>query len=108
MTTLSVIGILVDSDNGSMHGTGWGMGGMMIWMVLFWGAVILGIVWLIRSGFENRSHRADETALGVLDRRFAEGALSPDDYHQRRSILTGAGASLPEVTGTPDNEVGKR
>jgi hypothetical protein len=35
------------------------------------------------------------TALAILDCRFAEGALSLDDYHQRRDILTGDGNAAP-------------
>jgi hypothetical protein len=29
----------------------------------------------------------------ILDRRFAEGALSGDDYHQRKNVLTGPGGT---------------
>jgi hypothetical protein len=50
---------------------------MMIGMALFWGALIVGIVWLIRQGAGHRPARPQETALTILDRRFAEGALSP-------------------------------
>ena len=94
MTSLVLINLLADSDSWDMNGAG--MGGMMIGMVLFWGAIIFGIVWFIRSGVEHRQQRPDETALTVLDRRFAEGALSPDDYHERRNILTGGPRSTEE------------
>jgi uncharacterized membrane protein len=94
MTTLSVIGVLADSENWSMHGSGW-WAPMMIGMVLFWGAVILGFVWLVRGGFDHRQQRPDETALSVLDRRFAEGAVSLDEYHRRRDVLVGAAVPRP-------------
>jgi uncharacterized membrane protein len=29
-------------------------------------------------------------AMEVLDRRLAEGTISPDDYRERRAILTGS------------------
>ncbi len=70
---------------------------MMIGMALFWGAIILGLVWLIRDGAARRRADSEETALAILDRRFAEGALSLDDYHQRKSVLAGAAASRPHV-----------
>ena len=65
---------------------------MMIGMAFFWGAIILGIVWLIRNGTEPQQRQPKETAVMILNRRFAEGALSLDDYHQRRGVLTGAAA----------------
>lgn len=74
--------------NGHMGGGWWVV--MMLWMVFFWGAVILGVFWLARGG-SVAGWRADrkETPLETLDRRFAEGAISVDEYHQRRETLTG-------------------
>jgi hypothetical protein len=65
---------------------------MMIGMALFWGAIVLGIVWLIRDGGWRRQPGPEERAVTILDRRFAEGALSLEDYHQRRDVLTGVAA----------------
>ena len=62
---------------------------MMIGMALLWGAIILGIVWLIRNGTEPQQRQPKETALTILDRRFAEGAVSLEEYRQRRDVLTG-------------------
>ena len=82
------------ADAWGMHddvGTGW-MIGMSLMMVLFWGAIILGIVWLIRgvawrgpAATESPARR--ESALEVLERHLAEGAITPEDYHVRREIL---------------------
>jgi uncharacterized membrane protein len=63
---------------------------MMIGIGLFWVAIILGLVWLVRDRTDHRQRPSEETALTILDRRFAEGAVSLDDYHQRRAVLTGA------------------
>jgi uncharacterized membrane protein len=66
---------------------------MMIGMVLFWLAIILGVVWLVRDGIERQQPaQPRETALALLDRRFAEGAISLDEYTQRRDVLTDAAA----------------
>ena len=74
--------------NGHMGGGWWVM--MMILMVLFWGAVIVGIVWLVRSRSSDRGRgERRETPLEILDRRFAEGAISADEYHERRKVMTG-------------------
>ena len=66
---------------------------MMIGMGLFWLAIILGVVWLVRDGVEHRQPESPrENALTVLDRRLAEGAITLDEYKQRRDVLTGAAA----------------
>lgn len=76
-------------------GDGWGMhdgnGGwwilMMLGMVLFWAAIVLGIVWLVRGGFEGRREGRRETAAEILDRRFAEGEIDAEDYRERRQVI---------------------
>ena len=75
---------------------------MMIGMGLFWLAIILGVVWLVRDGAERRQPDAPgENALTILDRRFAEGAVSLDEYEQRRDALTGAAAPSSAGAVTP-------
>jgi uncharacterized membrane protein len=79
-----------------MHGdVGWGwMVLMMALMVLFWGAVIFGIVWLVRGSFDRRPAGRSELPTDVLERRFAEGAISVEDYQEHREVLVnGAGGS---------------
>jgi putative membrane protein len=88
-----------------MHGdvgAGW-MILMMSLMVLFWGAVIFGIVWLIRGGARGDSTRepavaARESPLQILERRFAEGAMTAEDYRARRDVLADAPA---QSNGSP-------
>ncbi len=77
-----------------MHG-GWGWGWMtlmMIPMLLFWGAVIFGIVWLIRSTVDRQPERRTESPIDVLDRRFAEGLITEEDYRARREVLVNGAA----------------
>ena len=83
-----------------MHG-GWGWGWMslmMIMMVLFWGAVIVGVVWLVRSATSGTPAREQnvrkETPAEILDRRFAEGEIEEDDYRARREVLAGRGQPI--------------
>ncbi len=88
MGTVALIGLPV-ADAWGMHGdvgAGWWVV-MMIGMALFWGALILGSVWLVRDGLERRQRSGHETPLAILDRRFAEGAVSVDEYHERRDVL---------------------
>lgn len=81
------------------HGWGdhmdWGGGWwvvMVIGMVIFWALVVVGIVWLVReaSGHRGFGVRRGHDPLELLDRRLAEGTISPDDYRERRAILTGS------------------
>lgn len=89
------------ADTWGMHGdVGWGwMTAMMIFMVLFWGAVIFGVVWLIRGAAWSSSARGEgplskASPLDILERRFAEGAITEEDYRARRQVLLG-GTSTP-------------
>ena len=82
-----------------MHG-GWGWGwmaSMMVVMVLFWAAVIFGIVWLARSTADHRPERRSDSPIEVLERRFAEGAISEEDYRARREVLLNSSVGSNEA-----------
>jgi uncharacterized membrane protein len=75
---------------------------MMIGMGLFWLAIIFGFAWLLRDGIDHHhQERPTENALTILDRRFAEGAVSLDEYKQRRDVLTGTAAPQTDQHVTP-------
>ena len=82
MPTTDVGSLIADG----WHMNGWWMGGMMIWMVVFWGALIAGMVWLARGG-SGRRPSGDQEALAILANRFAEGAISLEEYQQRKTVL---------------------
>jgi putative membrane protein len=69
-------------------GSGW-MIVMMLGMVLFWGLVIVGAVWLLREAIGRGRHGPDVDPLAILDRRLAEGHISVEEYEQRKKTLTG-------------------
>jgi putative membrane protein len=73
---------------------GWGWGGgwivMMVFMVLLTVLVVLAIVWLLRTLMGGAAReRREPTAVELLDRRLADGAISVEEYEQRRRILEG-------------------
>jgi uncharacterized membrane protein len=79
---------------------------MMVGMVLFWGAVLLGAALLIRGAARGRSAPGEsivtrETPMEILERRFAEGAISPEDYRARREVL-GNGTAEPITAFRPE------
>jgi putative membrane protein len=83
--------LLADNDWNHMGGSAWVL--MGLGMIIFWGLVIFGVVWLVRTLTEHRGpgvHRGpDRSALEVLDLKLAEGSISVEDYRERRRILTG-------------------
>ena len=90
------------ADAWGMHGdvgAGW-MVLMMVLMVLFWGAIIFGVVWLIRGvargGSPPGKHVSRESPVEILERRFADGEITAEDYRARRDVLV-SGPAEPET-----------
>lgn len=79
------------ADTWGMHdgdvGVGW-MIVMMLGMVLFWGLVVVGVIWLLREAIGRGHHPAAGDPLAILDRRMAEGQISVEEYEQRRKTLS--------------------
>ena len=70
------------------------MGFGIIWMLLFWGGLILLAVWLITVLFptspQPRSGNRPETqvaAQDILDQRYARGELSREQYDEIRQTI---------------------
>ena len=73
---------------GMMGGFGWG-GFMPIFMIIFWGLGIWGIVALVRGLSAPRgsdSSKAD-SALDVLKRRYARGEINKEEYEEKKKDL---------------------
>jgi putative membrane protein len=68
-------------------GTGW-MIVMMLSMVLFWGLVVVAIVWLLREAIGRGHPGSGADPLAILDRRLAEGRISVEEYEQRKNTLS--------------------
>jgi putative membrane protein len=67
-------------------GMGWWMVFGMIWMVLFWGAILWLIVWgVTRVGGEHGSAR--ETPLDIARRRLASGEITRAEFEQLKHDL---------------------
>ena len=73
----------------------WGFGGlwwiMPLFMIVFWGLIIWGIVHFARRawtrGCKNDSSTAKETALEILKRRFASGEISKEEFEEKKRYL---------------------
>ena len=84
---------LLPAANGFDGHHDWGGGWwilMVVAMVAFWALVIGGVIWLARELSRRRPPRETgdgPAALGILDRRLAEGAISVEEYTERRRAL---------------------
>jgi putative membrane protein len=80
---------LAQWDHHDMDGGWWIV--MAVGMLLFWGLVIAGLIWLVRTVLADR-HRAvpagrESNAIEILDRRLAEGDIEIEEYRARREEL---------------------
>lgn len=64
---------------------------MALWMLLFWGGVIVLVVWAVRAIADGGRRREDEgnRAIQILEERFARGEIDQEELEQRRSTLEG-------------------
>jgi putative membrane protein len=92
------------ADAWGMHGdigAGWWIV-MVIAMVLFWGVVIVVGARLLRGAFDGWQRPRSESPRDILDRRFAEGAISVEDYRERREILVDRAPAADEAADRAD------
>ncbi len=76
-----------------MMGWGYGMGWFgMIFMGLFWVAIIVGIIFLIRwlfvsTGAKGHGAVSEDSPLEILKRRYARGEINKEEFEQKRRDL---------------------
>jgi len=77
-----------------MMGLGFGMGLLgWLWMLLFWGGLLLLAVWLVSLIFptSQKSTEAESSssasAQEILDVRYARGELTEEQYQQMRQTI---------------------
>jgi putative membrane protein len=68
-----------------MYG-GWWLIGMGM-MVLFWVAIILLVIWAVRSLFPQQMRSRHDQALETLRQRYAAGEINAAEYEQARARL---------------------
>ena len=70
---------------GMMGGGYWFVG--WIFMILFWAAIILAIIWLYRQ-IRGTAPVGGETALDILKKRYASGEITKDEFNEMKKELT--------------------
>ena len=87
-----------------MYGWGWDGGGInifgMVIMMIFWAAVIVGIVWLVvwlvrqphggagGAGTPAGGGAPGESALDILKKRYARGEIDKAEFKEKKKDLT--------------------
>ncbi len=69
---------------GWMWGLGMGLGGLV--MLVFWGALIVGLVLLVRA-VSGHGPLSRSTPLDILKRRYAAGQVTREKYEEMRRDL---------------------
>jgi putative membrane protein len=73
-----------------MHwGSDFGMGFGWIFMVLFWGLIIIGVVSIIKSlaGKSSAGENSRESAEEILTKRFARGEITAEEFEESIKVL---------------------
>ncbi|NBO09015.1 MAG: hypothetical protein EBV30_06660 [Actinobacteria bacterium] len=76
-----------DWDYGHVHGGGAFMGITAVIIFVLLGVLVL---WSIRTLRDGQSHHGKESAIDILDHRFARGEIAHDDYVRDREALRNA------------------
>lgn len=84
---------MYDWGYGGMPHGGMGYGLGWIFMLLFWGLLIVGIVALVKWLFSSSQSSSAlpqpprRTALDILKERYARGEIDTEEYEQRKRTL---------------------
>jgi putative membrane protein len=65
------------------------MGFGFIFMIIFWGLIIFGIVYLIKwiSAGQHNNYSSGNKSLDILKERYAKGEISKDQFEQMKKDL---------------------
>lgn len=72
---------------------GWSFLGSLI-MFFWWALVVLAVVWLVRYITRNtgersiRDHQSVESALDILNKRYAKGEIDKKEYEEKRKDIS--------------------
>ncbi len=73
-----------------MMGWGWGFG--WIFMIIFWGLVVAGLIFLVKwlaslSRTPAPHEKSHDSALDILKQRYAKGEINKEEFDQKKRDL---------------------
>jgi len=76
-------------DHGMGPGMMWGWWGMgWIFMIIFWGLIVVGLILLIRYLARiSKEGKGEESALDILKKRYARGEINKEEFDQKKRDL---------------------
>jgi len=82
---------MFQEENTNMMNMMYGLSGLWLLgmgiMVLFWIAIILLVIWVVRSLFLREMRSGHDQALETLQQRYAKGEINAAEYEQARARL---------------------
>jgi len=67
-------------------GLGWWMGG--VWMLVFWGAIIALIVWVVKKLTNRDDSTKKQSPLDIAGERYAKGEITREEFQQlKKDVL---------------------
>jgi putative membrane protein len=103
-TLMSLLIVLTASGSawGQWRGDEWGMGPWMmgwgivgwivpIMMAIFWAVIIIAVIvlirWAVKSGTIGHGIPKDESALDILQKRYARGEISREEFERMKKDI---------------------
>ncbi len=76
--------------NGLMYGYHYGMGWMLLGLV-FWIAIITGVVllvlWIVAKSGKFRHEQKEDSALEILNKKYVRGEISKEHYQEMKKDI---------------------
>lgn len=65
----------------------WMLFGMIFWIVLIAGIVLL-VIWVVQRAAKGETSRIEESAMDILKKRYSRGEISKEEFEEKkRDIL---------------------
>ena len=77
---------LLEITKKTLEKQGYGMG-FVIMMLIFWIPIIIGLVLLIKYLSEGGAKRREESALEILQKKYATGEISKEEFEVKKKNL---------------------